>query len=65
MINERTFYSNGNLITEYLVLDGATAFALPTKFGQIGVEKTLIIKFTGKALTLTQIWFEKYFFKSK
>jgi hypothetical protein len=32
---KETFYSNGKLITgEYLVLDGAKAFALPTKFGQ-------------------------------
>ncbi|WP_163408998.1 GYDIA family GHMP kinase [Flavobacterium ajazii] len=31
-----TFYSNGKLLItgEYLVLDGAKAFALPTKFGQ-------------------------------
>ncbi|MDW8850179.1 GYDIA family GHMP kinase [Flavobacterium sp. MMLR14_040] len=31
-----TFYSNGKLLIsgEYLVLDGANAFALPTKFGQ-------------------------------
>ncbi|MEZ0128624.1 GYDIA family GHMP kinase [Flavobacterium sp. LBUM151] len=31
-----TFYSNGKLFIagEYLVLDGANAFALPTKFGQ-------------------------------
>jgi mevalonate kinase len=33
---KQTFYSNGKLLItgEYLVLDGATAFALPTKFGQ-------------------------------
>ncbi|MBP4139127.1 GYDIA family GHMP kinase [Flavobacterium geliluteum] len=33
---KRTFYSNGKLLItgEYLVLDGARAFALPTKFGQ-------------------------------
>lgn len=32
----QTFYSNGKLLItgEYLVLDGAKAFALPTKFGQ-------------------------------
>jgi hypothetical protein len=45
---KETFYSNGKLLItgEYLVLDGATAFALPTKFGQnLIVEKTLIIKF--------------------
>ena len=30
------FYSNGKLLLtgEYLVLDGANAFAVPTKFGQ-------------------------------
>ena len=33
---EQKFYSNGKLLItgEYLVLDGALAFALPTKFGQ-------------------------------
>jgi mevalonate kinase len=33
---KQTFYSNGKLLItgEYLVLDGAQAFALPTKFGQ-------------------------------
>ncbi|MBX9886390.1 MAG: GHMP kinase [Flavobacteriaceae bacterium] len=33
---KQTFYSNGKLLItgEYLVLDGARAFALPTKFGQ-------------------------------
>ena len=32
----QTFYSNGKLLItgEYVVLDGAKAFALPTKFGQ-------------------------------
>jgi mevalonate kinase len=33
---KKTFYSNGKLLItgEYLVLDGARSFALPTKFGQ-------------------------------
>ena len=33
---EKTFYSNGKLLItgEYLVLDGAKALALPTKYGQ-------------------------------
>ena len=33
---KQTFYSNGKLLitSEYLVLDGAVALALPTKFGQ-------------------------------
>ena len=40
---KQTFYSNGKLLItgEYLVLDGAIAFALPTKFGQkLIVEET-------------------------
>lgn len=40
---EKEFYSNGKLLItgEYLVLDGAKAFALPTKFGQnIVIENT-------------------------
>ncbi len=40
---KQTFYSNGKLLItgEYVVLDGATAFALPTKFGQnLVVEST-------------------------
>ena len=45
---KKTFYSNGKLLItgEYLVLDGAKAFALPTKFGQYltledGTNKTI------------------------
>jgi mevalonate kinase len=40
--NLKTFYSNGKLLItgEYLVLDGANAFALPTKFGQNLIVKT-------------------------
>jgi mevalonate kinase len=36
MTMKKEFYSNGKLLItgEYLVLDGAKAFALPTKFGQ-------------------------------
>lgn len=36
MNTKQTFYSNGKLLitAEYLVLDGAKALALPTKFGQ-------------------------------
>ena len=40
---KKTFYSNGKLLitAEYLVLDGALALALPTKFGQdLVVEET-------------------------
>lgn len=39
---KQTFYSNGKLLItgEYVVLDGAKAFALPTKFGQnLTIEK--------------------------
>jgi mevalonate kinase len=41
MTMEKEYYSNGKLLItgEYIVLDGANAFALPTKFGQ-----NLIIK---------------------
>lgn len=36
MVNKNTFYSNGKLLItgEYLVLNGAKALALPTRFGQ-------------------------------
>ena len=36
MTMKKTFYSNGKLLItgEYLVLDGAKALALPTKYGQ-------------------------------
>jgi mevalonate kinase len=40
---KKTFYSNGKLLItgEYVVLDGAKAFALPTKFGQnLNIEET-------------------------
>ena len=44
---KQTFYSNGKLLItgEYVVLDGAKAFALPTKFGQnLIIEETLLTK---------------------
>lgn len=40
---KKTFYSNGKLLItgEYVVLDGAKAFALPTKYGQnLNIEET-------------------------
>ncbi|SHM67305.1 GYDIA family GHMP kinase [Flavobacterium chilense] len=59
---QTTFYSNGKLFIsgEYLVLDGADAFALPTKFGQ-----NLVVE-PGKNQTIewksydydNQLWFE-------
>ncbi|MBS7252924.1 GYDIA family GHMP kinase [Flavobacterium branchiicola] len=57
-----TFYSNGKLFIsgEYLVLDGADAFALPTKFGQNlivedGIDK--IIEWKSYDYD-QQLWFE-------
>lgn len=61
-MKNKTFYSNGKLLltAEYLVLDGAKALALPTKFGQnLIVEET-----TGNAIEWTSfdadgtIWFQ-------
>ena len=41
-MENQTFYSNGKLLItgEYVVLDGAKALALPTKFGQSLVVKS-------------------------
>lgn len=59
---EKTFYSNGKLLitAEYVVLDGALALALPTKFGQ-----DLVVKETNNQeinwISFDQdgsIWFE-------
>jgi mevalonate kinase len=59
---KRTFYSNGKLLItgEYLVLDGAKAFALPTKFGQnLIVESGLNKEFQWKSYDSDgSIWFE-------
>jgi mevalonate kinase len=62
---KQTFYSNGKLLLtgEYLVLDGAKALALPTKFGQ-----NLVIS-DGEASTISwtsydsdgTVWFESTF----
>lgn len=59
---KQTFYSNGKLLItgEYLVLDGAKAFALPTKFGQdLNIEKgkDSIIQWTSYDND-DSIWFE-------
>ncbi|MFV8376440.1 GYDIA family GHMP kinase [Flavobacterium sp. LB1P71] len=59
---KQTFYSNGKLLItgEYLVLDGAKAFALPTKLGQ----NLIIEKGTNKEIIWksydadSSIWFE-------
>ncbi|WP_264526128.1 GYDIA family GHMP kinase [Flavobacterium sp. N502536] len=57
-----TFYSNGKLLIsgEYLVLDGADAFALPTKFGQdLVVENGSNREINWKSYDFDgQLWFE-------
>ncbi|CAM2837904.1 GYDIA family GHMP kinase [Flavobacterium frigoris] len=59
---KETFYSNGKLLItgEYLVLDGAKAFALPTKFGQnLIVENNPNHEIHWKSFDADgQIWFE-------
>ena len=59
---KKTFYSNGKLLItgEYLVLDGAKAFALPTKFGQnLIVEKGSNKEMKWKSYDSNgSIWFE-------
>lgn len=58
----QTFYSNGKLLItgEYLVLDGAKAFALPTKFGQnLIIEASEGNKINWKSFDCDgTIWFE-------
>src|SRR5258705_10647899 len=58
-----TFYSNGKLLItgEYLVLDGAKALALPTKFGQnLIVEKSGNQEIKWKSYDADgSIWFEE------
>jgi hypothetical protein len=59
---KQTFYSNGKLLItgEYLVLDGAKAFALPTKFGN----QSLIIKATMVSYDHDgSVWFENIPFR--
>ena len=59
---QTTFYSNGKLLItgEYLVLDGARAFALPTKFGQnLIVENGTNKKIIWKSYNVDEkIWFQ-------
>ena len=62
---EQTFYSHGKLLLtgEYLILDGATALAIPTKKGQslhIVKNKESILKWTSKDEQGT-IWFHAKF----
>lgn len=59
---KQTFYSNGKLLItgEYLVLDGAKAFALPTKLGQnLIIEKGTKKEIIWKSYDADKsIWFE-------
>ncbi|GGE99702.1 GYDIA family GHMP kinase [Flavobacterium limi] len=59
---KKIFYSNGKLLItgEYLVLDGAKAFALPTKFGQnLIVENHSNREIQWKSYNVDEkIWFE-------
>jgi mevalonate kinase len=60
---KKTFYSNGKLLItgEYLVLNGAKAFALPTKFGQyltIEASENKEINWTSFDYD-SQIWFHE------
>jgi mevalonate kinase len=60
---KKTFYSNGKLLItgEYLVLDGAKALALPTKFGQnLIVKKGNNQEIKWKSYDVDEsIWFEE------
>jgi mevalonate kinase len=62
---KKEFYSNGKLLItgEYLVLDGAKAFALPTKFGQnLVIEQNNTQGINWKSLDSDgSIWFETTF----
>ena len=58
----KTYYSNGKLLLtgEYVVLDGATALAIPTKYGQsltVSETNSNTLKWTSKDVT-NNIWFE-------
>ncbi len=60
-----TFYSNGKLLLsgEYVVLDGAKALAIPTKYGQsLSIESHMDSKITWKSMDENNlIWFESSF----
>ncbi|SHI49329.1 GYDIA family GHMP kinase [Flavobacterium terrae] len=62
---KKTYYSNGKLLItgEYVVLDGAKAFALPTKFGQnLIVDKGISNTFQWTSFDSDgSIWFEDKF----
>lgn len=66
----KRFYSNGKLLVtgEYLVLDGAKAFALPTKMGQdlVVTENTEVGTIHWKSYDSDQsVWFEEILAVSK
>ncbi len=65
MVNKNTFYSNGKLLItgEYLVLNGAKALALPTKFGQyLRVSSCVEKKIFWTSLDADKsVWFETEF----
>ena len=57
MGEQLTYYSNGKLLItgEYVVLDGATALAIPTKYGQsLCVSKLAPVKLVG---LMFGVWF--------
>lgn len=62
IFNNKTFYSNGKLLitAEYLVLNGAKALALPTKYGQdLNVENGFNKQIIWKSFDADgTIWFE-------
>ncbi|MDT0556268.1 GYDIA family GHMP kinase [Patiriisocius hiemis] len=62
---KQTFYSNGKLLLtgEYVVLDGATALAIPTKFGQsLTITHTNDKNIHWKSLTNeNKVWYEEAF----
>ena len=64
-MKKNTFYSHGKLLLtgEYVVLDGAVALAIPTKFGQsLTVEPTNTTKICWKSFDHNRnIWFETEF----
>ncbi|AUC82445.1 GYDIA family GHMP kinase [Lacinutrix sp. Bg11-31] len=61
----QTFYSHGKLLltAEYVVLDGAKAFALPTKFGQtLSIETYVEHKLNWQSIDYKgDVWFEDEF----
>jgi mevalonate kinase len=65
----KTFRSNGKLLlsAEYVVLDGAKAFAIPTKYGQsLTVEENTTKKIIWKSYNeLEKLWFDDEFFIDK